>query len=82
MAKSMTLSIPPGAVKATQWFKMGNHPAALQDYVCGPTGDVDIERYFIYYPPHYRYTDVKPGDWLFELPNGTFEVNQTYRKKK
>lgn len=73
-----TIELPPRAVRITQWFRMGDHPAVLQDYESGPMGDVDINSFFIPAAMSYSgsYLSVVSGCFIVELDDGEFTVVQ------
>lgn len=71
-----TIELPMGAVKITQWFRMGDHPNVLQDYESGLMGDINIDQYFIpaYDSHNGNALPVICGSFIVQFSSGTFTV--------
>lgn len=70
----ISLPIPEGATRITQWNKYGDHKKVLVDYSSGPCGDIDTGMFFIELANGRLTEGVKPGDWIFDMPDGTFRT--------
>ena len=69
---STSFNVPPGAVRATQWLKHGDHSKVLQDYEPGPCGDIDLDKWFVVNGE--TFTDVQHGDWIIDMNDGSTRV--------
>ena len=70
----ISLDIPDGAVRITQWNKHGDHKHVLADYSSGPFGDIDTGTFFIENANGLRTAQVQAGDWIFDMADGTFRT--------
>ena len=73
---SISLAIPEGAIRVTQWLQVGDHQAVLQDYESGFGGDINIDKYFILEETNgkRKFLSVKRGDWIFDMDDGSHRV--------
>ena len=73
---SISLAIPEGAIRVTQWLQVGDHQDVLQDYESGFGGDIDIDKYFILEETNgkRKFLNVKRGDWVFDMDDGSHRV--------
>lgn len=68
----ISLEIPLGAKRITQWNRDGDHRKVFADYVSGPCGDVNTGEFFIQNGK--KNVTVKRGDWIFDMEDGSYQV--------